>query len=95
MTSKWPKKLKYSFALRGPEAEIQPVIQFEALEQSRLVNRTVKVAVPEALQPIDEERAVTFVDASGNKKLYPDGSLQSGKDHKAMRTWTAQVLVKK
>ncbi len=70
-------------------------MQFEALEQSKLVTRTVMVALPETPQPTDKERAVAFVDASGNKKLYPDGSLQSGKDHKAMRTWNAQVLVKK
>ena len=73
----------------------QPGMKFEALEQSKLVNRVVEVAVPKTPKPVDKERAITLVDASGNKKLYPDGSLQSGKDHKAMRTWTAQVLVKK
>lgn len=71
------------------------MIQIEALEQSKLVNRIVGVGVPETVEPVDKVRAVTFVDASENKKLYPDGSLQGGKDHKAMRTWTAQVLVKK
>ena len=83
--------------MRGHKAEVvnHSVLEFEALEQSKLVNRFVEVAVAKTPKPVDKERAVTFVDATGNKKLYPDGSLQSGKDHKAMRTWTAQVLVKK
>ncbi|KAI9845231.1 MAG: hypothetical protein M1837_004986 [Sclerophora amabilis] len=97
VAKKWPKNLDHSFALYGHEAKAidRPVSQHEALEQSRLVTRSTSLATQETPQPVDKEITVTFVDASGNKKLYPDGSLQSGTGKKAMRTWSAQVLVKK
>ena len=97
VASKWPRNLDHNYALYGDKAKVsdRPVVQFEALKESKLVTRTVAVAVSETPRPIDKERAITFLDASGNKKFYPNGSLQSGKDHKAMRTWNAQILVKK
>ena len=95
LTAMWPKNLEHSIALHGPNAKPapEPQLQFEALEQSALVDRELDIATAEITQPVDEPRTVTFVDATGNEKLYPPGSLHA--DKKTMRTWSAQILVKK
>ena len=67
----------------------------EALTPAGLVTRTLEVTAEATLQTVDEEREIKFVDQSANEKLYPKGSLLKDRDHKAMRTWNAQMLVEK
>ena len=68
---------------------------FEALTSAGLVTRTLEITPEATLQPVDEEREITFVDQSANEKHYPKGSLLKDSDHKGMRTWNAQILVEK
>ncbi len=97
ISSSWLKKLEHSYALYGPNAKPKEgsLGSFEALTPAGLVTRTLEVTAEATLQPVDEEREISFVDQSANEKLYPKGSLLKDKDPKAMRTWNAQILVEK
>ncbi|KAI9789436.1 MAG: hypothetical protein M1835_001679 [Candelina submexicana] len=102
VSSKWPKDLSGSIALNGAAGAAIPApsaLQFEALEGTKLVTRTIQLLEPKAkdtLEVVDKTKSITFKDETENPKIYPEGSLKwIDQPHITMRTWTASVLVEK
>lgn len=88
----WPKDLSPSFALFGSKARKieQPVLRFEALQQSRLVTRSVALQATEKpdIQVVDEPKTISVKDLTST---YPPVTIQDGK----LLTWNARISVRK
>ena len=88
----WPKDLSTSFALYGSKAKIveRPTLRFEALQQSKMVTRTVALETPEKpeIQVVDEPKATSVKDLAST---YPPATIQDGK----LLTWNARISVRK
>ena len=93
----WPKDLSHSYALNGDKAiqTTENKILFEAIEDSILVTRSVGSTGVEAMQPVVKKLNVSFIEATSNKSIYPEGSLRVATNRTSMRVWTAQGPVKK
>ena len=91
------ERVKHCYALTGKEKSGGSAIitSVEALGESKLVTRSLSLTAQIELQPVDSDRKVVLVDAANDKKLYPDGSLRIEGSQRSMRTWSAQILVKK
>ena len=89
--------MKHCYALTGQEklGGSAVVTSVEALGESKLVTRSLQLTAQIELEPVDLDRKVILVDAINNKKLYPDGSLRIEGSRRSMRSWSAQILVKK
>ena len=89
--------MKHCYALTGKEklGGSAVITRVEALGESELVTRSIELTTQIELQPVDVARKVVLVDAANNKRLYPDGSLRIEENRRSMRTWSAQILVKK
>ena len=92
VTDYWPKDLRSSFALYGSKAtDIEhPVLQWEALQESKRVTRNVKLQATESpeTQIVDEPKTITVEDSTF---VYPPATIQDGK----LLTWNARISVRK
>ncbi|KAF4626854.1 hypothetical protein G7Y89_g11303 [Cudoniella acicularis] len=92
----WPKDLSTSVALNGPKARHVdiPVVQFEALDGSKLITRTIAVQTAEDMDiQIDEDlRHIIIENPAANPVVNPPETV---KKDKSVLTWNARVRVKK
>ena len=95
---KWPKNLSNSVALHGPDAQPvhtlqKSVIQFEALQRSSLVTRSLSIPTLASteVQIHDEARSVIVENVAKDVSTYLSDTIENGYQH----TWNARIRVLK